>query len=215
MLISAIAAMNKSGVIGVDGDIPWKSRLDMKHFRSMTMGKPVIMGRKTFDSLSAPLPGRLNIIVSRSMNSAPPKAMVCSDLIQAIEQAWATTGREIMIIGGGEIYASALPICHKLYLTIVDHEVESGNTVMFPHMDPLYGADSPANWDVTHQQTYLRTATEPTLTFRTLVRTGMERHVETMDGLYRSLIDSANHFGSTAPAVRMASDQNWKCGETC
>lgn len=138
MRISIIVAAAMNGVIGDKGDMPWRMPSDLKHFRALTMGKPVIMGRKTFQSLPKALDGRDNIVVSRDASFAPPGAVVVASLDAAVElareKATARGCDEIMIIGGGQIYAAALPIAGRVYLTRVEATLR-GDTA-FPDLPP-------------------------------------------------------------------------------
>jgi dihydrofolate reductase len=124
--ICLVAAMSENRVIGVNNALPWKIPEDMKHFVSLTMGRPVIMGRKTFESIKKPLPGRTNIVISRNFKA--PGVTVVRSLPEAVAEAKKIAGRdrqkEIMIIGGGQIYEQALPFADRLYLTIVNKEIE-------------------------------------------------------------------------------------------
>lgn len=132
-----VVAVAENGVIGVSGDLPWRLSSDLKLFRKMTMGKPVIMGRKTFESIGKPLDGRTNIVISRS------KAVTNDEVIwvQTIEQAVAegrkaaseVNAEEIMVIGGAEIYRALMPEVDRIYLTRV-HASPAGDTV-FPELD--------------------------------------------------------------------------------
>lgn len=110
-LISIVVAAADNNVIGKNNAMPWHISEDFKHFKSVTMGKPCIMGRKTFESILAqlgkPLPGRVNIVISRQ-NPQYTGALTCKDLIEAIDQATKTGAGEICIVGGGQIYAQAL-----------------------------------------------------------------------------------------------------------
>jgi len=130
-----MAARGRNGVIGCDGDIPWHLGSDFKLFKKATSGKPVIMGRKTWESLPRkPLPGRLNIVVTRSEDYSADGAKVVSSLEQAFtvafEQARADQSDEVFVIGGAQIYAMALPRADRLYLTEVDASPEG--SVHFP-----------------------------------------------------------------------------------
>jgi dihydrofolate reductase len=124
--ICLVAAMSENHVIGVNNALPWKIPEDMKHFVSLTMGRPVIMGRKTFESIKKPLPGRTNIVISRNFKAAG--VTVVRSLPEAVAEAKKIAGRdrqkEIMIIGGGQIYEQALPFADRLYLTIVHKKIE-------------------------------------------------------------------------------------------
>jgi len=138
--ISLIAAVSRNGVIGRDGDMPWKLSTDLKRFKALTLGKPVIVGRKTFDSFGGrPLPGRPHVIVTRNPDFRYDGADVASSLSEAIEIARAKASEldtnEIYVLGGGQIYAEAIRIADTLYITHVDAEIPDGDTV-FPAIDP-------------------------------------------------------------------------------
>lgn len=119
MRISLIAAIDKNRVIGQDGGLPWHLPEDFAWFKKITTGKPVLMGRKTFESIGRPLPQRTNIVISRHAHDTPGVTWVTS-LEAALEKARHQHTEEIMIIGGGEIYRQALPHADRLYLTEVD-----------------------------------------------------------------------------------------------
>src|SRR5690606_38923841 len=108
-------------VIGLDNHMPWHLPADLKHFKATTLGKPIIMGRKTWDSLGRPLPGRLNIVVSRQSGLELEGAEVFGNLPAALQRAdqWAREQgvEELMLIGGAQLYAEALPLAERLYLT--------------------------------------------------------------------------------------------------
>ncbi|MEM9334378.1 MAG: dihydrofolate reductase [Pseudomonadota bacterium] len=131
-MISLIVAASSNGVIGVDGDLPWRLPDDLKRFKALTTGKPVIMGRKTWESIGRPLPNRQNIVITRN---AAFDAEGC-DVVATPEQAIATAGTsdELMIIGGGTIYEIFLDKATRIYLTRVHTEID-GDT-FFPHLEP-------------------------------------------------------------------------------
>ena len=118
MIISMIAAMAKNRVIGKDNQMPWHLPADLKHFKQVTLGKPVIMGRKTFESIGRLLPGRRNIIVSRAAPLDAKGAEWVTSLAHAFELLQQSD--EVMVIGGAEIYRQCLPLAHRLYLTEID-----------------------------------------------------------------------------------------------
>lgn len=124
--ISLIAAASLNGVIGREQKLPWDLPEDLKYFKEKTYGAPVIMGRKTFDSIRRPLPGRKNIIVTRRTDLIIPGAW----LAQTLEQAMAEAGDvpEVFILGGGEIYRLALPYADRIYLTEIDLKIEGDTT---------------------------------------------------------------------------------------
>ncbi|PHZ84956.1 dihydrofolate reductase [Paremcibacter congregatus] len=136
--LSMIVAVAENGVIGKDNDLPWKISSDMKYFKETTMGKPVIMGRKTFQSIGRPLPGRTNIVITRDTGFAPEGVIPAFTLEMALEVgkslAEAKGLDEVMVIGGAEIYKLCLPDADRLYLTRVHGDVEGDAT--FPELDP-------------------------------------------------------------------------------
>ncbi len=127
-----------NGVIGAKGALPWRLKTDLALFKALTMGKPVIMGRRTWDSLpKRPLPGRSNIVLSRDGSFAPKNALVCEDLSEALqiarEQAEDDGQDEVCVIGGAAIFAAALPKARRMYLTEVDAAPDGD--VWFPPFD--------------------------------------------------------------------------------
>ena len=120
--ISMIAAMAKNRVIGKDNDMPWHMPADLAHFKKVTMGKPVIMGRKTFESIGRPLPGRKNIVITRNLDWQAEGVEVTSSPELALQLVEGT--EEVMLIGGGNIYQQFLPKADNLYLTFIDLDVE-------------------------------------------------------------------------------------------
>ena len=120
MIISLISAMDKNRVIGYRNQLPWHLPADFRHFKQVTMGKPIVMGRKTWESIGKSLSGRLNIVVTRQSNFLAPGATVVADLSQALQVDFAA--KEIMIIGGAQLYEQALPLASCMYLTMIDHE---------------------------------------------------------------------------------------------
>lgn len=125
-MISLVYAQSRNGIIGADGGLPWRLPSDLKRFKEMTLGKPIIMGRKTWEGLpKRPLPGRVNIVVSRQKGFTAEGAIVVDSVSAAI--AAAGNVPEICVIGGGEIYQMFLPIADRIYLTEVNVEV-SGDT---------------------------------------------------------------------------------------
>lgn len=129
MTISLIAAMDKNRVIGTDdGKLPWHLPADLKRFKSLTIGKPVIMGRKTFESIGRSLPERLNIVITRNKNYEAPGCAVVHSADEALAQT--KDALEVMVIGGAEIFTQFFPRAGKMYLTLIDG-VFSGS-VYFP-----------------------------------------------------------------------------------
>lgn len=130
-VISLIAAVGEGGVIGNDNALPWRLPADLKWFKEKTLGKPVVMGRETAESIRKPLPGRRNIVVSRTWKAAPPGFELASSPDQALEVAGGAA--EVMIAGGAQIFAAFLPRAARIYLTEVRHAFE-GDT-HFPAFD--------------------------------------------------------------------------------
>ncbi|NBB93155.1 MAG: dihydrofolate reductase [Gammaproteobacteria bacterium] len=125
-----VAAMARNRVIGNRGGMPWHLPADLKHFKSVTSGHPIVMGRRTYESIGRPLPGRLNIVISRSAPSMPEGVIVAGSLDEAIDRADAD---RVMLIGGGQIYREALPRADRMELTLIDAVVD-GDT-RFPAWD--------------------------------------------------------------------------------
>ncbi|QJR82763.1 type 3 dihydrofolate reductase [Alteromonas pelagimontana] len=121
-----IAAMAHNRVIGADNGMPWRLPADLRHFKQKTVGKPIIMGRKTYDSIGKALPGRTNIVLSSKQGFLLPDACVVPTPDDAIDQAMTLTphDEEIMVIGGGKIYEAFMPLANTLYLTFIDLAVE-------------------------------------------------------------------------------------------
>ena len=129
-MISLIVAMDRNRLIGRNGDLPWRLPNDLKHFKRATLGKTILMGRKTWDSLGRPLPERDNWVLTRDPAFAAPGTRVFHDLDAALQAA---AGAELMVIGGAELYRQALPKAQRLHLTEVDAELD-GDT-WFPEFD--------------------------------------------------------------------------------
>jgi dihydrofolate reductase len=129
----AIAAMSRNRVIGVDGRIPWHISEDLKFFKRTTLGHIIVMGRKTYDSIGKPLPGRENWVVSREADIAGVRVLRSFDAITE-----PTDGRQLYIIGGAQLYAALLPRCTELLLTRINNEVE-GDT-FFPEFENSFDA---------------------------------------------------------------------------
>ncbi|QDE30234.1 type 3 dihydrofolate reductase [Shewanella polaris] len=131
MRIAMIAAMANNRVIGKDNKMPWHLPEDLRHFKAVTLSKPIVMGRKTFESIGRPLPGRLNIVISRNTEFSP-EGVTC---VTNYEDAIAAAGEceELVIIGGGQLYAQLLPKTDVLYLTLIDLDAD-GDT-FFPDWD--------------------------------------------------------------------------------
>lgn len=133
MIVSAIFAVSENNVIGKGNDLPWRMPADLKHFKKTTMGHPVIMGRKSFDSIGRPLPGRHNIVVTRDRNFSAEGVSVVHSLREAVEIAGEDRPEEVFIIGGAQIYERAFPYCDRLYMTKIHTEAEGD--VFLPTVD--------------------------------------------------------------------------------
>ena len=129
--------MSTNGVIGKDNGLPWRLPKDMKHFMSSTMGKPVIMGRKTFESMKSPLPGRTNIVLTRDQNWSRDGVFVASDLSKAFELGRIAAEQdnlsEFFVIGGSSLYEEAMPHATRLYVTQIEAVIEGD--VSFPDVN--------------------------------------------------------------------------------
>ena len=135
MRVRVVVAVAENGVIGRDGGMPWRLSTDMKRFKATTMGKPVVMGRKTWESFpKRPLPGRHNIVVTRDPAYIAEGASVAPSLDAALALARADGAGEVCVIGGGEIYAAALPLADSLDVTHILADID-GDTY-FPAIDP-------------------------------------------------------------------------------
>ncbi|MDG2516766.1 dihydrofolate reductase [Lysobacter soli] len=134
MKVSLIAALDRHNAIGRDNDLPWRLPDDLKRFKALTLGKPVLMGRKTAQSLGRALPGRRNLVLTRS-GAVPFEGMTAvSSIDEAVRIAQADGADELYVIGGGEVYALTLPIATHLLLTHVDTQVD-GAHAFFPDFD--------------------------------------------------------------------------------
>jgi dihydrofolate reductase len=135
--IALIVAVASNGVIGRDNTLPWRLPADLKHFKATTFGKPVVMGRKTFESLGKPLPGRTNIVITRDESFSADGAVIVHSIDEALRVADEVATRdgaaEIMVIGGAQIYKEALPRARTLYYTKVELDVEGD--AFFPELD--------------------------------------------------------------------------------
>jgi len=147
--LSLIVAKSLNGVIGIDGDLPWKLSSDLKFFKATTMGKPGLMGRVTWESLPFPLPGRPNLVLTRNAKYEAPKAEVFTNVYEMIgrgyELAGLSGGDEVMLIGGAKLYAFLLDYCDRLYVTEVDAMIEG---------DAHFPAIRKDRWDVVSETAY-------------------------------------------------------------
>lgn len=129
-VVTMVVALARNGVIGRDNGLIWRLRSDLRRFRALTMGKPILMGRKTYESIGRPLPGRRTLVLTRDAGFAVPEVAT----IHSWEEALAAAGAdELMVVGGGEIYALALPHAQRLHLTEV--EISPDGDARFPPFD--------------------------------------------------------------------------------
>lgn len=143
MILSIIAALDERGGIGHHGRLPWRLAADMRRFKAITIGHHIIMGRKTWEAINRPLPGRTMIVVTRKPDYQATGCIVVHSFFEALELAKERKEEEVFIIGGGELYQLALPLADRIYLTRVHTSVPAD--VYFPEFDR-------ANWVVTHSQ---------------------------------------------------------------
>jgi len=145
MKISAIVAMDSQNGIGVNNQLPWHLPNDLKFFKSVTMGKPIVMGRKTYESLGRPLPGRLNVVISSQQVAAPESVKVLNSIEAALAYVAQQGTEEVFIIGGGQIFAATLPILNTLYITEVHTTVAAD--IFFPE---IIMEDWSLDWEEEH-----------------------------------------------------------------
>ncbi len=143
-IISLVVAVAENGVIGREGQLPWRMPSDLKVFRRLTMAKPIIMGRRTFDSIGKALDGRDNIVVTRDAEFIAPGAIVATSLTEALaiakRAAQLRGAHEVMVIGGAEIFALALPLADRVYLTRI-HATPTGD-IVFPALDAAHWSET-------------------------------------------------------------------------
>lgn len=153
--LAFVVAVAENGVIGRDGHLPWRLPSDLKRFRALTLGKPVIMGRKTYASIGKPLPGRDNIVLSRRANFQAPGITVVASIEEAIDLGRRLAGQkgveEVSIIGGAEIFRATLPLADRVYLTLVK-AAPQGETRLFGF--------PPHTWQETAREPMLRAAAD-------------------------------------------------------
>jgi dihydrofolate reductase len=160
-MISIIVAASENNVIGREGALPWRLSEDLRRFKATTMNKPIVMGRKTWESIGRPLPGRQNIVITRQQDFAAEGCTIVSSVDEAI--AAAAGADEIMIIGGSEIYALFLPRARRVYLTRVHTEI--GGDAFFPLLDDKWTLVSDEAHDADENNQFA-------VSFRTYERTG-------------------------------------------
>jgi dihydrofolate reductase len=129
--VSVIAALAKNRVIGIENRLPWKLPEDLAHFKALTLNHPILMGRKTFESLGRPLPGRTNIVITRKPDYRPDGCRVADSIPAALDLC--AEADEVFFIGGADLYAQAIPLADRLYLTEVD--IEAVGDAWFPDYD--------------------------------------------------------------------------------
>jgi len=134
MIVSIIAALDRNRGIGIGNQLPWRLPADLKRFRELTMGHHIIVGRKTFESIGKPLPGRQTIIVTRDRAYSTAGCSVAHSIEEAIDLARERSETEVFVCGGSEIYAQAMGLADVMYLTLVDAEVAAD--AFFPAFDP-------------------------------------------------------------------------------
>jgi dihydrofolate reductase len=162
--ISLVAAVADNGVIGAEGGMPWHLPADLAHFKQLTLGKPVVMGRLTWEAIGRPLPGRRNLVLTRDPAWRAQGAIRVSSLDEALRVARESGAGELMVIGGAEVYRRALPRAARIYLTRV-HGEPWGDT-LFPELEP-------DDWqEISRRERLSDEHNRWDLTFVTLERTG-------------------------------------------
>lgn len=161
MQIVLVVAKSENNVIGVDGDLPWKISADLKHFKAVTMGHPIIMGRKTWDSIGRPLPGRRNIVITRRDDLVIEGVDVVKSVDAALDLCRTDGAAKAMIVGGGQIYADIIDQADVIELTEVHTDI-NGDT-FFPTIDP-------DEWSEAARDTVAAEGETPAYSFVTLNR---------------------------------------------
>ena len=162
MVISLIAALDRRRGIGRDNQLPWRLPADLKRFRELTLGHHLIAGRKTYESIGKPLPGRTMIIVTRQPGFQAADCLVADSVEAALALARARNENEVFVIGGGEIYAQTLALADRLYLTLVDAEVEA---------DAFFPAYDERDWREQESETHAADEKHPyRFTFKALLK---------------------------------------------
>ena len=161
MKIILVAAVGKNGELGDQGNLPWHIPSDLKHFKNYTLGQTLIMGRKTYESVGKPLPGRKTIVISRSQSIEHPKVETYRSLGEAFEVCRSYGLSQVMVTGGGEVYRQALPVAHELALSRVDYEGQADTT--FPFW-------SENEWELVETQKHEAEGSSPAWTFEKWLR---------------------------------------------
>jgi len=153
MIVAFVVAMAENGVIGRNGQLPWRMPTDLKQFRKLTLGKPVVMGRKTYESIGKPLDGRDNIVITRQKDFAPSGVLVVDTVAGALELGRDLASErgvdEIAVIGGAEVFRAALPLTQRVYVTLVHGR---------PEGDIVLDAFAPAVWREVSREPMQQTA---------------------------------------------------------
>jgi dihydrofolate reductase len=136
MTISLLVAADEQNVIGKDNKLPWHLPSDLRYFKNLTWGMPILMGRKTYDSIGKPLPGRKTIVITRNTDWQKENVETVHSLEEAIDKAAKHGVKEIFVIGGAEIFTSAFPQAHRIYLTRIHHRFDGD--VFFPSLDKTW-----------------------------------------------------------------------------
>ncbi len=139
MILSLLVAADEQNVIGKDNQLPWHLPNDLKYFKNQTWGMPILMGRKTFESIGKPLPGRKSIVISRNSNWNQEGVTLVHSIEEAIQKTQELDVKEIFVIGGAQIFESAFPLADRIYLTRIHHRFEGD--VFFPEIPA-------ANWEM-------------------------------------------------------------------
>jgi dihydrofolate reductase len=148
--VSLIVAMAKNRVIGVNNTLPWRLPADLKHFKALTMGHHIVMGRKTYESIGKPLPGRTSVVVTRNAGYSAPGVTAVNSLPAAISACG--DDDEIFVIGGAELYLQAITLADRIYLTEIDADI--CGDAYFPEFNP-------AEWLETSRETHSQTEPQP------------------------------------------------------
>ena len=164
--LELVVAVSENDVIGRGNQLPWRLPADLRHFKSLTLGKPILMGRKTYESIGKALPGRSNIVLSRSAEFSPNDCVVVKSLDAARMAAGAET--PLMVIGGAEIYRQCLPLASRIHLTLVHTQIEDGDTVFAGWRGAEWGASSRERHEADDKNAYA-------YSFITLERVGSGR----------------------------------------
>jgi dihydrofolate reductase len=167
MIISLIVAMDESRAIGMKGRIPWHLPDDLKRFKTLTMGHHIIMGRKTFESIGKPLPGRIMVVITRQQRFQAEDCHVVHSINEAIELAKDREETETFIIGGGEVFEQSLDLADRIYLTIVHTHVQA--TTFFPELDQNMWTEIECNYHPADQKHLFP------FTFKTLIKKNQTR----------------------------------------